>query len=280
MMRRLTSLLFLLVLCSGCSALQQVLQPPTVRFDRAAFRAASFEALDVDLIFNVTNPNMLGAQLDGYAIDFQVDGLTLLDGTVDQAVDLGAGATTKLVLPVSVRWEEIAGKVSDWSSGQVPDTVPWSAKGSVAAVTPIGTFDLPFDVGGKLPVVVPPTVLPTAVRVLNTNPLAPRLAVDVAVSNPSGRALGLKRLDQRLTLQGREVVSSRLAEELPVAARSTETRTVEFGVDALDLATALFGLIASGGQAQVGLTGDVEVDTGFGVVPLSFDAAEALRLLQ
>lgn len=280
MMRRLAPLLALLVLTTGCSTLQQVLQPPTVRFDRAAFRAASFDALNVDLVFNVTNPNLLGAQLDGYAIDFRVDGLTLLDGRVDQRVDLGGGATTQLVLPVSVRWEEIAGKVADWSSSQVPDTVPWSARGSVAAVTPIGTFDLPFDVGGELPVIVPPAVAPIALRVLNANPLSPRLAVDVAVTNPSGHAFGLRRLDQRLTLQGRDVVSSRIAEDLPVAARSTETRTVEFGVDALDLATALFALIASGGQAQVGLTGDVQVDTGFGVVPFSFDAADALRLLQ
>jgi LEA14-like dessication related protein len=277
MMRRLLPLLFVLLL-SGCSVVQQILRPPTVRFDRAAFGAATFDALNVDLIFSVSNPNVLGAQLDGYSVNFQVDGLTLLDGTIDQRIDLSGGATTELVLPVTVRWEEIAGKIGDWTSGQVPDDVPWSAKGSVGAMTTLGRFDLPFDISGRLPVIVPPVVVPAAVRFVHANPMQPVLAVDVAVTNPSGHAFGLRKLDQALTLQGRPVISSRLAENLPVAPRSTETRTVEFSVDAFDLAAALLGLLGSGGQAQVGLTGSVEVDTGLGVVPFAFDVSDGLRL--
>ena len=42
---------------------------------------------------------------------------------------------------------------------------------------------------------------------------------------------------------------------------------------------ALVSLIASGGSVDARLTGEADVDTGFGVVPFTFDTRRGVRVL-
>jgi LEA14-like dessication related protein len=272
-------LLLLVVPLSGCALLQQVVQPPEVRFDKARFRAADFEQLGVDLDFRVTNPNPLGARLDGYSIKLVVDGLTLLDGDVDQALDLGAGASTTLTLPATVKWAEIASKIGDVASGEpLPDDVPWSAAGSFAVDTAVGRLNIPFNVGGKLPVLAPPLVVPAAVEVTSATPLGVQLAIGVDVTNPTGRSMHVQQMEHALALNGRAIAAGGVLADGPVAARKTERRTLTVSLSTIEAGVALISALTGGGQVQVGYAGRLNIDTGFGVVPLRFDVADGLRV--
>lgn len=270
-------ILLLAVALNGCAIVQQILQPPTVAFSHAEYRAADFEQLGIDLVFSVSNPNPLGARMEGYSIQLVVDGLTLLDGDVDQVVDLSGGATAEIVVPASLKWRELASKLQELAEGEpLPDTVPWSARGDVRFVTPVGELALPFDVGGDAPVIAPPVVTPTGARVAPSGLTSVRMEVDVAVKNMMGRATGLRRLDQQLRIGGAAVVSSRLLDGESIAAHSTEVRTVAFELDALQVGAALVAAIAAGGEVEVALVGDAQVDTGIGVIPFSFNTSEGI----
>ncbi|MCP4872290.1 MAG: LEA type 2 family protein [Proteobacteria bacterium] len=276
-MRHVIPILLLATLLNGCAIVQQILQPPTISFSRAEYRATDFDSLDMDLVFLVSNPNPLGAQMEGYSIKLVVDGLTLLDGDVDQVVDLSGGATTEIVVPASLRWMELADKIQELAEGEpVPDTVPWSAEGDVRFMTPLGELGLPFNVGGDAPVIAPPVIQPVNARVEPASFTAVRMEVDVAVKNVMGRATGFKRLDQQLRIGGNAIVSSRIMDGESIPAHSTEIRTVAFELDALQVGAALVAAIAAGGEVDVALVGDAQVDTGIGVIPLSFNTAEGL----
>jgi LEA14-like dessication related protein len=272
-------LLLTLPTVAGCSALSRVFQPPKVTFDRAVFKAADFERLRVDLHLAVHNPNFLGVTLRGYAVKFVVDDMTLLDGDVKQSLDLGAGSTGDLVVPVTFKWTEIAAKVGDIVSGKpVPDHAPFRAVGNVRIATALGEISVPFDFKGKIPVIAPPVVRPTAIRVQSASIAGVTLAIDVEVENVTGRPLGLKRFDHALKLSGRPVVSGRVADNLPVAARSTEERTVTVTLSALEAGLSLFNLLQSGGRVDVVYTGSADIDTGIGVIPVTFDTTRGLRV--
>jgi LEA14-like dessication related protein len=264
---------------SGCSFLSQVFQPPKVTFDRAVFKAADFETLRVDLHLAVHNPNILGVELSGYKVKFVVDDLTLLDGDIKQKLDLGAGSTGDLVVPVTFKWKAIASKVGDIVSGKpVPDFAPFRAVGNVRINTAIGEISVPFDFKGKIPVIAPPVVIPTAVRLQSASLSGITLAIDVDVENVTGRPLGLKRFDQVLRLSGRSVVIGRVTDNLPVAARSTEKRTATVTLSALEAGFSLLNLIQSGGRVDVRFLGSADIDTGIGVIPVTFDSHRGLRV--
>jgi LEA14-like dessication related protein len=276
---RLLVLSVALMSLPGCAFLNQVIQPPKVSFDRAEFRAADFEKLRVDLHLAVTNPNILGVKLSGYEVKFVVDDMTLLDGDVNKALDLGAGSTADLVVPVTFKWKEIAAKVGDVMSGKpVPDYAPFRAVGKVRIDTALGEISIPYDFSGRLPVIAPPVVKPTAIRLQSAGIAGVTLAVDLDVKNVTGRPFGLKSFDHAVKFSGRSVVSGRVADNLPVAARATETRTVTFTLSAIEAGFSLFNLITSGGRVDVKYTGSAQVDTGIGVIPLRFDTTEGLRI--
>ncbi len=274
-------LLALVVFAStpGCAYLNQVIQPPKVSFDRAVFKAADFETLRVDLHLAVENPNILGVQLSGYEVKFVVDDMTLLDGDVKQELDLGAGKTADLVVPVSFKWQEIASKVGDVLAGKpVPDDAPFRAAGNVRIRTALGEIAVPYDFSGKIPVIAPPVVKPTAIRLQRTTVAGVTLAVDVDVENITGRPLGLRSFEHAVLFSGRPVVSGRLADNLPVAARATETRTVTFTLSAIEAGFSLFNLITRGGRVDVKYSGTARVDTGIGIIPVDFDTTRGLRI--
>jgi LEA14-like dessication related protein len=267
-----------LLLLSGCAAVQQALQPPTARFQTARFQAVDFEKLSVDLHIGLTNNNPLGAQLSGYSTHFTVDGLTLLDGTVNQPLDLSPGTETTLIVPISVRWAELAGKLGELGSGPLPAKLPWRARGALKVATPLGELSVPYDFDGELPVIAPPLIVPAGIRMVEVTPLQLSLAVDFEVHNLTARAMGLTAARQQLTVDGSSIADGRLLGGEPVPAHGKALRTVGITLSMYNVAGSLMQAVLNRGAVRVGLQGTLDVDTGVGVVPLRFDVSEGLSI--
>ena len=259
----------------GCASLLGLFQEPDIDFETVRFKAASFEALKADLVFSVKNPNAVGVKLDGYALRFAVDGLTLLDGRVDQALDLRAGKTAELVLPVTIKWKELAARIA--RGGGVPDSLPWSAAGSMHWETPIGPLDLPFAADGAVPVIKPPSIAPVGIRLLSAGLTGAKVAIDLDVGSPSGRTLGLLGFAPQVTLNGRRVAGAKL-DDVQVSGRDAVRRTLTLDLSLASAGSALAGVLTGGGRIDVALKGDSKVDTGFGKLPWSFDVKRGLDL--
>ena len=277
-MRRVLMLfcLCLPLLTSGCSALTQSMQKPTVRFDRAEFRAADFQTLRTDLVLDVTNNMPIGLSLSGYAMQFEVDGVTLVDGAFDQTVHFSAGGSTEVVIPVAVEWLELANKLAA-TDGKLPASLPWTARGELSFATPIGTISVPMGFDGDLPVLAPPTIQPKAVRVTQASPLSVGLAVDLEVSNPTGRAIDLAQFVPELVL-GDTTVGSGMLSGSTVKGGATQIRTLELSFNPVSAGVAVASALATKGKLPVRARGQVDVATGFGVVPFTFDVGEELKL--
>jgi len=273
---RSTLLLALVTLpVAGCASLLGLFQKPEVDFDTARFKAVSFDSLKTDLVFSVKNPNAVGVKMDGYAMKFVVDGLTLLDGNVDKALDLRGGQTTELVLPVAIKWKELAARLA--RGGGIPDALPYSAAGSLSWNTPIGPISIPFDVDGELPVIKPPSIMPSGIRLLSAGLTGAKVAIDFDVKSTTGRALGVLGFAPKVTLNGRQVASAKL-DDVRIKDKKAVKKTLTLDLSLASVGTALAGVLTGGGNVSVGLKGGAKIDTGFGKLPWSFDVKKGLSL--
>ena len=269
----------LLAVSASCALLQQVVQAPTATFRDAKFVAADWDSLRADLHFDLHNPNSVGLKLDGYAMKFAVDGLTLLDGEVAQELDMRGGATTDLVLPVKIRWAELASKILG-EGGSTPGKLPYSAAGELHFNTPIGPMEIPFSKRGEIPVIKPPSVVPAGIRVRSASLTSVKLAVDFDISNTAAKAMSLAGFDHGLSLNGVNVLNGGLDKQVRVAGGKASRQSLLVDLSLARVAGALGSVIMRGGALEVALAGGAQVDTGYGKIPWSYDAKKSLTLVR
>ena len=268
--------LCLLVLTS-CSTLKDLakgagIKSPEVSFDKVTYRAADFDALHCDIAFNVRNPNRVGGRLEGYAMKLVVGNLTIADGEVAQALDLGPGQSTTLVIPAVVKWVEVAQLVS--SSPSIPDALPWVASGQAKVKIADQIIGLPFNVDGNLPVIRPPSIMPTGLRVTSASFTKIGVAVDLAMKSTGGHPIAIGELTHQVALAGTPIVNGMLAAPGQVDANTTRTLSAE--LSPLTVGAALVSSLTGNKPVEVRLQGQTSVDTGFGVIPFAFDRTEKL----
>jgi LEA14-like dessication related protein len=257
---------------SSCAALSGIFKKPTLRYDKTQFIAADFDSLKLNVAFKLHNPNALGLKLDGYALRFAVDGLTLVDGVVAQAIDMRAGATTQLVIPVTLRWAEIISKIQ----GGFNDDLPWQLAGDVRMNSPIGQIKLPYNVDGKLPVIKIPSIFPSGIKVAKANLSGVDLDIEVGMQNPNKRAIGIGGFSNAITLGGAPITTMRLNDTLKVDGAGKTTKSVRVSLSTAQIGMGLIQTLMAGKGVQVGFAGGASIDTGFGAIPLKFNKTASL----
>ncbi len=250
----------------GCAGLAK---KPEVTFDSARFAAADFEAVRVDLVFRVHNPNGFGAKIAGYSLTLVVDEVTLLDGSVDAPLDLSAGATAELVLPATVRWEELAARIG--RGGGVPAELPYQAAGDIRASTAFGAVTVPFATEGAIPVVLPPVIRPTDVRVVDSSWTEATVEVDLTIDNPSGQPITVERLDGDLTVADRVVADLAAPSPIEVPAGGSAVHPIRATLTVKELGIGLFRTLTGGGDLEAGARGDAAIGTAVGTIPFAFE---------
>lgn len=251
---------------SSCAQLG--IKKPTVKYSNIKFVAADWDKLSVNVTFDVHNPNILGAKVDGYKLHFSVDGLTLVDGVINQAFDLRAGRTAKLSIPITVKWKEILSKITKgFSGGGLPFRIAGDVRFNTG--TAMGQLKLPFRHEARLPVIQAPDIGLKGMRIGKTSFTAVDLIVDMEIAN-SGSAIKLAGLNYALKLAGKSVAQSSLATKA-IGARGKATQSITFRVNPAQLGLALFQSLTANKPITTALTGTTTVDTGFGKLPLNFN---------
>ncbi len=260
----------------GCAFLQGIVQPPTVALDRARFVAADWDSLRVDLHVAVHNPNTVGVKIDGYGMTVAVDGLTLLDGDIDEPLDLRGGATADLILPAHIRWAELGERVLGRTS--VPSKLPYSIQGRLRFTTPIGPLEVPFEDRGEIPVLRPPSVLPVGLRVEEASLASVRVALDLDISSEGGEAMSLTAFTHDVAINGDSLIRGRFDAPVQVARGEAVRRTVSVDISMRQVAGALASALLGGGDVDVALTCEANIDTGYGELPWSYQGGKRLSL--
>jgi len=94
---------------SGCSALGMVgIEEPDVRLMGVDVGSLALDSAELVFDFEVDNPNARALILDGVTYRLNVEGARLLDGRRGQRLEIAAQDESRVSLPVTVRYDDLA----------------------------------------------------------------------------------------------------------------------------------------------------------------------------
>lgn len=240
---------------------------PSVRFERLDVKAVSFEDIDVDFVFAVDNPNPVGFPVDRFDYALELAGIELLAGDTVDGLQLAAEGSSDVALPVHFAFASLY-EVVQASRGE--DTLPFALRGNFGWNTDLGPIDVAMDEGGEFPALRRPAVRLADLRMGGVTGSEVGATIDLDVDNDHGSPLGLANLDFDVRLGGARVGGGALADAGVVDGASHRTVSLPVALDLVGAASAV-AAAATGGAVDLGLGASLDVDTPFGVVPLTLD---------
>lgn len=236
-------LLLLLPLLFGCSLLQQAgsgaFDRPTLSFKEARLPHIDFQGAELDLVFQVTNPNLVGLDLSRASYNLEVEGHPVASGAPPNGLKIPAGGSAEVTLPAKVLWNDIApaleavfalDQIRYKASGELgfgPVTLPLQHEGTFA-----GPKMPKFDVGSP--------------KVTSLTLTGARVALPLQIQNLNAFPLPLGGILGTVDIAGARVGRIALSEAPPVPSQGQTTVDVPLDVSFLQTGTAVAEAIRTG----------------------------------
>ena len=259
------SLLPLLTACEGWEDFELDPYLPTVTFENLDVLDVTWEGVEADFVFNVNNPNPIDVNLARFDYGLAFQEVEWLNGDDPDGLTLGASGSSELALPVAFKFQDLYDLVQA-VRGQ--DNIDFGLQGSFGFDTPAGPIDLPYNEAGDFPAPRKPEISLNGLKVQNIALSGADLNLKLDVDNSHGSKLGLAALDYDISLAGIDLGSGYIADLGAVEGDSQSRLTIPIHVDFLGGASALYSVL-QGEKLDVDLQATMDVDTPFGVLPLS-----------
>ena len=259
---------------SGCGLLGHLLTSldqyrPRVSVKDVSLAGVSWDAVDVDFILQIDNPNPIEVTFDSFRYALELDGQPFLKGDQNTGVPFKAYGTSEARLPLKLAWAQVFTAIP---AVKKKSKVPFKLSGDLGFQTPLGHVDVPWSKIGSVPKLEPPEVVPAGLRLMNVNLLAGRLqlAVDLDVSNPDGNgAIELSGFSFELALDGQRSASGVVAKLADVPQGQTKRIPLVVNVEVAQVGLVLFKRVSAHGDVQLSLKATAQVKTPFGTFPLT-----------
>lgn len=261
-----------LSLLAGCTELEPYL--PTVTFERLDVQTVDWTSISTDFVFAVNNPNPLEISLASFDYALAFEGVEFLSGEDPDGMSLPAVDDAELPLPVSLDFEALYEMVQ---AVRGEDTIGFNLAGSIGFDTPIGLVELPYDVSDAFPALRTPDVSLGNLRVKSIDLDAARIALEVNLDNDHATNIFFDNFDYVVKVAGNEVSSGLIGEFAEVEGATTRTADLDMEVDLLAAGTAVYEAL-TGGNANVKLKASTDVETPFGVVPLTISQGGTVNI--
>ncbi len=259
------SLLPLLTACEGWEDFELDPYLPTVTFENLDVLDVTWDGVEADFVFNVNNPNPVDVNLARFDYGLAFQEVEWLNGDDPDGLTLGASGSSELALPVAFKFQDLYDLVQA-VRGQ--DNIDFGLQGSFGFDTPAGPIDLPYAEAGDFPAPRRPEISLNGLKVQSLGLSGADLNLKLDVDNSHGSKLGLAALDYQLSLAGIDLGSGYIADLGTVEGDSQTRLAIPIHVDFLGGASALYSVL-QGEKLDVDLQATMDVDTPFGILPLT-----------
>ena len=254
-MRKPLWLVLLLPLLASCSLIQSLagasFERPTLAFRDVKLDNIDFNGADVNLLFDVTNPNSSGLNLSAASYALEFEGHKVATGKPPQGLNVPGKATSTVTLPAHVVWDQLAPALLAVLS---KESLHYKASGQLGVDSPIGLINLPLEHEGT---VVPPH-LPSielqSPRIVSLGFTGARLALPLKLTNTNAFPLPLGGIDGVVEIEGAKVGRIALAQPPAVGASSDKTIDLPLDISFASAGLAVASALKSG-NARIKLDG-------------------------
>ena len=248
-------LAFLVPLLASCSLLQSLagsaFERPSLAFRDVKLDHVDFNGADVQLLFDVTNPNSRGIELGAATYALAIEGHPVATGKPPKGVQVPGKGTATVTMPAHVVWNELAPALE---AVLTKKTLGYKASGSIGVDSPIGLLTLPLEHEGVIEPPHLPSVSLQAPRIISIGFTGARLALPLKLTNSNAFPLPLGAVDGIVEIEGAKV--GRVALAQPPAVGPSAERTIELPLDISFVSTGLAVASAlKNGAAHVKLDG-------------------------
>ena len=253
-MRKLSPLL-LLPLLASCSLLQSVassaFERPSLAFRDVKLDHIDFTGADVNLLFDVTNPNSSGLDLGAASYALAIEGHQVAVGSPPKGLQVPGKGTATVTLPAHVVWDQLAPALEAVLSRK---SLAYKASGTLGVNSPIGLLTLPLEHEGVIEPPHLPSVSLQAPRIVSLGFTGARLSLPLKLTNPNAFPLPLGAVDGTVEIEGARV--GRVALAQPPALGASSEQTLELPLDISFVSTGLAVASAlKAGAAHIKLDG-------------------------
>jgi LEA14-like dessication related protein len=136
----------LLLLVSTAGACSKP-DPPKLTPERVTLSGVSDDGVDLQVELSALNPNRVDLSAQSLTVKLSCDGREAGSTTMDHPVSLPAGQTTKLDVPLHVKWAAASTLPSLAATGR---DVPYAVDGTVGLGGDLVHVDVPFHMTGTV----------------------------------------------------------------------------------------------------------------------------------
>lgn len=247
-----------LLALTSCEVLGDIVSNPTAQVDSIEITGVSINGVEVTLNVEIDNPNPVGLTLDAYDYGLIVEEKDIVTGRREDSVALKANGKSILPIPIELNFDDLATVGSTLLND---DTVPVGAElGLEVAIPYIGTVRL--DVSGtvEVPIIKPPTLLPSGIRVDSIGLNGATIIVLADIKNTNGYGMVISNLIGELTVAGNTWGGIETNETIDVSAHGRESIAFSINLDFGEIGRSAWNLLRGNTKLDVSMTGDMDVD--------------------
>lgn len=263
----------LLLALPSCEVLQELtknLSKPTASIAGVRLDDLDLESLSLLFDVDVENPYAVELPVVGLSYDIRSGGQGVLQGALQNAGAIPAGASKRLEVPARIQFKDLLSVLSGVRPGQV---IPYTADLGLDLDLP-GDQDLniPLGTSGELPIPAVPEVELLGVRWTTLTLNRAEAQLDLSILNPNEFGLDLNQLEYALSLGGKKVAKAGVAPGAALGAGGSDQLSVPISFAPIDLGVAVFNLL-KGSEAGYSLDGLLDVGTPYGDLDMPYARA-------
>jgi len=274
MYKKLLAIFLISLLYLSCASLSQLVQKPTVKFNKMELINFSFQDVTANFNLAVTNPNPFGISLAGYDYGFSIENQNFLNGDQTENIQLSGNQTNSIDIPVTIKFKEL---YNMFKALKNQDEAGYGLKGHVHVNSPLEVFKIPFSISGKLPAIKLPKVSLAGVKVQSLSFSGVKLDLNIEVDNPNIFGFSLNNFNYNIALAGKNLVNGRNPEGTAVPEKGKSSIRFPINLDFSAVGSLLTSALRTGKIDYV-LTGDAGLKTKFGDTKLPINRSGDAKL--
>ena len=254
---------FIIILIIGsCSTIEGVmnLTRPTAEVEKVELSGLNFDRVDLLFYVTVRNPNSIGLKLAGLEYDLEIENHSLIRGNLDNGLNLRAGESSLLKIPVSLGYANIFETVQ---TARDKDELAYTIFLDLSFTVPgYSSLKVPLSFKGTIPVPKLPSLNMASLQVRNVSLTRIDLELQLEVFNPNDFKIDFKDFNYDLTVAGRPWVRGNKVRPLSFREKSTSSASIPLSLNIVEVGRSVVDLLSGNRRLDYQLRGDPLIDTG------------------
>ncbi|MEX1136648.1 MAG: LEA type 2 family protein [Balneolales bacterium] len=250
------SVSLLVISCSTIRGLTDI-QEPDVEFTNVSIQNISFDGVTLLFDFNVTNPNSMGVNAEGYSYEFFINDQSFLTGTQEEAISIGKESSSLIQVPVSMSFSEL---YQTFGSIVKQDSLSYKLSTEVAFdMSAFGSRRVPVEASGVLPIPKPPRIRFGGIDVKNMSFSGADVEATFRVINPNAFGIALTGAKYILDVNGRNWLDTELEERIDISGSENKTIVIPIRLNTAQMGSAMLDIMGGKKEFNYKLRGSANI---------------------